>query len=245
MQERQQDADGHALLDRERQNRQRSREDQQKLGPASPPHVLHHADPHQAQSDEEEDARQRRGRQVGERLACEQENAERGGGGEQPSKLRPAARLRDDRSRRRACVHGERADEAGESVGRPDANEIPVDVRPFRAIGERARRRRGLHHHHERNEHAERRNDANVVPGHIRQRKVGRRSCERPERRHPARFETERNCRQSSEAKADESAGKAWAYRFACTSMIASTPRPIVSVQGLAAGARMRRDRAS
>ena len=77
MQQRQEDADAHALLDRERHNRERSREDQQKLGPASPPHVAHHAEPHETHRDKEEDARQRRGRQVGERTAREQENAER------------------------------------------------------------------------------------------------------------------------------------------------------------------------
>ena len=111
MQHRQQHADAHALLDRQRHNGKRSREDQQKLGPASPPHVDHHADAHETHRDEEEDARQRGGGQMGERFAREQENADRRRGRNQPRKLRPAARLRGDRRRRRACIHGEGADE--------------------------------------------------------------------------------------------------------------------------------------
>ena len=137
MQHRQQDADGHPLLDRQRHNCKRSRDDQQKLGPASPPHVAHHADANETYCDEEKDARQRGGRQMGERFAREQENADRRRGRNQSRKLRPAARLRDDGRRRRACVHGKGADETTQGVGRSDADEIPVDVGAFRAVGER------------------------------------------------------------------------------------------------------------
>ena len=104
---------------------------------------------------------------------------------------------------------------AGKRVRRSYADEIPIHVRTFRAIGESARRRRRLHHHHQRNEHGERRDDANVVPGNRRQRKTGRCAGDGPECRDPLRFETERNRRQSSEAKANESPGKPWAFRFA------------------------------
>ena len=215
MQHRQQHAEAHALLDRERHNGKRSREDQQKLGSASSPHVDHHADAHETERDKEEDAGQRGGGQMGERFAREQENADRRRGRNQSRKLRLAARLRGDRRRRRACIHGKRADETTEGVGRSDADEIPVDVRTFRAVGKRPRRRRCLHHHHERNEHGERRDDVNVVPGNRGQREMGRGAGDRPERRHAFGLETERNRRQPSEAKANESPGKPWADAFA------------------------------
>ena len=165
MQHRQQDADGHPLLDRERHNCKRSREDQQKLGSASSPHVDHHADANKTYCDKEKDARQRGGGQMGERFAREQENTDRRRGRNQSRKLRPAARLRNGGRRRRACIHRKGADETTQGVGRSDADEIPVDVGAFRAVGERARRRRCLHHHHERDEHRERRDDVKVVPG--------------------------------------------------------------------------------
>ena len=138
MQHRQQDADGHALLDRQRQNRERGREDQQKLGPASPPHVAHHADPHETHRDEEEDARQRGGRQVGERLAREQKNAER-----RPRPKCSAASCDLQPASAATAVEGGLAStgnapmKPAKRVGRPDADEIPIDVRTFRAIGER------------------------------------------------------------------------------------------------------------
>ena len=44
---------------------------------------------------------------------------------------------------------------------------------------------------------------------------MGRCASDRPERRYPFGFETERDRRQPSEAEANESPGKTWAYTFA------------------------------
>ena len=152
---------------------------------------------------------------MGECFAREQENADRRRGRNQPRKLRPAARLRGDRRRRRACIDRKGADETSKGVGHPDPDEIPVDVRAFRAIGERPRRCRRLHHHHQRNQNRDRRDDVNVVPGNRGQQEMRRCASDRPERRHAFGFETERNRRQPSEAKANESPGKPWANAFA------------------------------
>ena len=216
MQQRQDDAEADALLNRQHEQREHGGDDEREFGAAAPPDVDHRPDPEDALSDEQQHAGKRRVRHMGEQPAAERRQRQREAGADKRAELRSAAGLGDDRRARRAGVERKGAEKAGEQVGGAEADEVAADVGADRRIGnETARRRRGLHHDDERDDDGERRDLRQVGERHLRPTEPQRRPLDGSERRDAAPVEPKDGDCRGGERQPDQRARKARAQALA------------------------------
>ena len=147
------------------------------------------------------------------------------------AELRDAAGFGDDRRARRAGVERKGADQSGQQAGRADPDEIAVDVGPARRIAAKLRVVAAVCTMTiERDDAAPAARvaaDRRATPP---ARQLRRRARHRAERRDAMRLQPERGDQRGGEPQARSARRESAGPRRSPTSMIASTPRPMPSV---------------
>jgi hypothetical protein len=200
--QRQPHADGDADLRRGQHNGRGSGAQQGEFGPALGRDGAHGVEMEDALGDEQQQPRQRRHRNVGQKIETEEIQQRQQQPRQQSRHARRRPGLAHDRRAGRTAVGGKAAQQPAEDIARAHPDQIAVEIPAFARAQQRARHGRGLDDDDQGNEKRKRQQFFDIAQSDIGQRKGGARK--RPQNRDAMGRKAEQPHRQGAGNQRDQ-----------------------------------------